>query len=180
MARRGKREHIALMSPKGCVGVELGVALGTLADRFMRLNHFEAFHAVDKWDDDHDPNEYRDTVELLKKYDKCTVHRMEAKAWLETIEDGSLGFIYIDCYATTGQEDGAILTAAWPKLSYDGLFAGDDYLLAKYPRTVAAVDKFAKKHGIEVSVYDRHLDPLYSQLPYPAYDRFPSWYLRKC
>lgn len=175
---RGAREAIALMSPQGCTGVEIGVATGQLTKRFLDLRHFGLFHAVDKWDDHHNEDEYNDVVELLSEYDNVTIHRTEAKQWLETVDDESLGFIYIDCYAKNGQEDGRLLSLAWPKLAEGGLFSGDDYSPV-YPITVKAVDNFARERDLRVGVYDKHLNKLMCGEIKSDWDRSPSWYVRK-
>ena len=122
------RQHIALKAPAGSTGCELGVASGGLTVRFLDLGHFVEFHAVDKWDDaGHNIHEYDGVVDRLKDYEELTIWRQPAITWLEQIPDQSLGFVYIDCYAHTGQDEGSILQAAWPKLQVGGLFSGDDY-----------------------------------------------------
>lgn len=167
------------MAPEGSIGAEIGVATGQLTQRFMELRHFSSFHAVDKWDDHHDMQEYESAVRLLEPYEsKLVIHRMEAKEWLSQIDDGILGFIYIDCYAKNGQEKGAILDAAWPKLAEGGLFAGDDYE-TRYPVTVESVDRFAADHDKKVNVYDRHLNKLMAGECKSVWDRSQSWYIRK-
>jgi hypothetical protein len=108
--------------------------------------------------------------EELKDYEELTIWHMDVKEWLRTIPDGSLGFVYIDCYAHTGQEDGVILEAAWPKLADGGLFSGDDYDEC-WP-TYEVVQRFAKSVGRDVSVWDdfHHHNP---------YDNHDSWYFHK-
>jgi hypothetical protein len=166
------REDIAFLSPALSVGAELGVASGDLTRRFLDLSHFSAFHAVDKWNDHHNEQEYLRVVDKLKDYEELTVWRLDAKEWLKTIPDGSLGFVYIDCYAHTGQEGGAILEAAWPKLQDGGIFSGDDYDNEKYPATVDAVDRFATERRRSIRVIDDFVvsGPM---------DKHPSWWMRK-
>ena len=164
------REDIALLSQPGCAGAELGVAAGVLTCRLLDLHHFSEFHAVDRWIDHHNEQEYLRVVDKLKDYKELTIWRQEAKEWLKTIPDGSLGFVYIDCYAHTGQEDGAILEAAWPKLADGGLFSGDDY--DKCWPTFERVNSFAESVGRSVSVWDDfpHHNP---------YDNHDSWFFHK-
>ena len=168
------RQHIALKAPQGSTGCELGVASGGLTKRFLDLGHFSEFHAVDKWDDAHNEQEYLRVVKYLKGYEELTIWRLDAISWLQTIPDGSLGFIYVDCYAHTGQDDGSILEAAWPKLMPGGLFSGDDYDRKQWPRTFERVNEFGAKCGKSVSVYDEHLTN--PNLKPSQYDRSPSWY----
>lgn len=170
-----KRENIALLSPPDAVGVELGVAAGSLTKRFLDLNHFVEFHAVDKWDDaGHPESQYHAVCEKLKDYGELKIWRMTAQTWLGTIPDETLGFIYIDCYAHTGQDGGEILELAWPKLAKGGLFAGDDYERKQWPKTVAAVNDFASRHSRSVSVWEAHCRRSTS-----GTDKYPSWYWHK-
>lgn len=170
MKTMGNREEIALKAPRGCTGAELGVARGVLTKRILDLGHFSEFHAVDRWNDHHSILEHNHVVETLKDYKELTVWHMDVKEWLKTVPDGSLGFVYIDCYAHTGQEDGAILEAAWPKLAEGGLFSGDDYDEC-WP-TYEVVQRFAESVGRDVSVWDDfpHHNP---------YDNHDSWFFRK-
>lgn len=165
------REDIALLSQPGCTGVELGVAAGGLTQRFLDLGHFSEFHAVDKWDDHHSIHEYYSVIEKLSDYKELTIWRCPVSTWLKTIPDGSLGFVYIDCYAHTGQDDGAILREAWPKLADGGLFSGDDYD-GNFPLTIRAVDGFAKsvERTVELHSGFKRVNP---------YDTCDSWWMRK-
>ena len=170
------RQHIALEAPAGSTGCELGVARGGLTKRFLDLGHFSEFHAVDKWDDAHNLQEYEHVCEYLKDYEELTIWRLPATTWLKTIPDGSLGFVYIDCYAHTGQDNGEILKAAWPKLADGGLFSGDDYDKRKWPKTVSAVDRFAAEQRRNIRVYDKHLR---SNVDRSQYDNSPGWFFNK-
>lgn len=163
------------MAPKGSIGAELGVARGDLTVRFAALDHFDSFYAIDRWSDHHDEKEYQHALSQLKGYEKVTVVRDDVKAWLETVEDESLGFIYIDCYAHTGQEGGTILEAAWPKLAPGGLFSGDDYH-ERWPETIEAVDLFAAQKDRDLFIWDKHLT---NGSENRGMSRFPSWYFRK-
>lgn len=171
------RQHIALKAPAGSTGCELGVASGGLTVRFLDLGHFVEFHAVDKWDDaGHNIHEYDGVVDRLKDYEELTIWRQPAITWLEQIPDQSLGFVYIDCYAHTGQDEGSILQAAWPKLQVGGLFSGDDYDHVRWKQTVRVVNRFAKSVGRHVHVYDDHLK---SGAAGSQYDQSASWYWYK-
>lgn len=169
------REDVALLAPKGCIGVELGVDTGQLSRRFVELGHFSHFHAVDKWDDTaHSEDQYKVVLERLSHYSEVSVWRMTAQKWLETIQNGSLGFVYIDCYAHTGQDGGSVLEAAWPKLMDGGVFSGDDYDRKFWPKTFSAVNQFARKVGRDVSVRDDFCAKAKVRM-----DKHPTWWFRK-
>lgn len=171
------RQHIALLSPPGCAGAELGVASGGLTRRFMDLGHFGHFYAVDKWDDSgHNAHEYRHVVQTIGGLSGLSIVQMDAKSWLALQKDDSLGFVYIDCYAHTGQDNGSILEAAWPKLAEGGLFSGDDYDQKKWKLNYNAVNNFAESVGKRVNVYDNHLRP---DAHRSQYDLSPSWWFIK-
>lgn len=169
------RENVALLSPKDCVGLEVGVDTGALSRRFLDLDHFSIFHSVDKWDDHaHSEYQYRAVSRILINYEKSKVWRMTAQDFAEIIPSSYLGFVYIDCYAHTGQDDGAVLDALWPKLQEGGIFAGDDYDEKKWPKTFAAVNRFAKS-------VDRHILISYEFTSPKArtIDSHPTWWFRK-
>lgn len=172
---QNSRHHIALLAPLNSVGAEIGVSTGQLSERFLKLNHFSVFHSVDKWDDQaHSFAQYEGVKEKLKKYNESCVWRLTAQDFAEHIADGSLGFIYIDCYAHTGQDDGEVLRCMWPKLQAGGLFSGDDYDKRQWPKTYAAVNAFAASVGKTVMVKDDHIPN--AKL---ATDRHASWYFYK-
>jgi hypothetical protein len=169
------REEVALLAPMGSVGAELGVDTGQLSRRFIELDHFKHFHCVDKWDDHaHSENQYTVVNERLSVYPEVSVWRMTAQEWLKTIPDSSFGFIYIDCYAHTGQDGGSVLEAAWPKLQEGGIFSGDDYDRKYWPKTYGAVNVFARRHGYAVNVRDDFCAKAKVRM-----DRHPTWWWRK-
>jgi hypothetical protein len=169
------REDVALLSEKGCIGAELGVDTGQLSRRFLELSHFSEFHAVDKWNDPaHSEKQYEVVNKRLSVYEECKVWRMTAQEWLSQQEDGSLGFIYIDCYAHTGQDDGSVLESAWPKLAENGVFSGDDYDRKFWPKTYEAVNQFAKRVGRGINVRDEFISKARVRM-----DRHPTWWFRK-
>lgn len=174
------RQHIALKAPRHSIGVELGVANGGLTKRFLDLAHFSHFYAIDKWDDaGHSIHEYNQVVDRLGGRADLSIIRTEAQSWLASVPDGLLGFIYIDCYAHTGQDNGSILSAAWPKLAEGGLFAGDDYDRRVWKLTFNAVNRFAESVGKCVNVYDDHLRGDVSGRKLSQYDKSPSWWFNK-
>ena len=99
---------------------------------------------------------------------------MTAQKWLETCLDESLGFIYIDCYAHTGQDNGEILELAWPKLQNGGVFAGDDYDRKQWPKTYRAVNDFAAKFDREICVRRDFCGSTAAGM-----GQYPTWWFRK-
>jgi hypothetical protein len=177
------RHEIALLAPKGSIGVELGVDTGQLSERFLNLHHFSSFHCVDRWDPENDEwdtggvhsrQQYLDCTERLMKYPEARIWRMTAQEFAELVPDEMFGFIYIDCYAHTGQDDGEILRVMWPKLAPGGVFAGDDYSENVWPATVAAVDAFAAEIDKEVQIRDD-----FCTYTRDWQDSCPTWYWYK-
>ena len=177
------RHEIALLAPKGSIGVELGVDTGQLSERFLNLHHFSSFHCVDRWDPENDEwdttgvhsrQQYLDCTQRLMKYPEARIWRMTAQEFAKLVPDEMFGFIYIDCYAHTGQDDGEILRVMWPKLAPGGVFAGDDYSVRKWPLTVTAVNVFAAEIGKKVQVRDD-----FCMHTRDWQDSCPTWYWYK-
>jgi hypothetical protein len=167
------RHEIALLSPEGCIGAEIGVDTGQLSERFLKLDHFSSFHSVDKWDDrEHSERQYWAVTEKLMSYPRSRVWRMTAQRWAKLVPDQMFGFIYIDCYAHTGQDKGEVLRELWPKLADGGIFSGDDYDQRVWPRTYQRVNEFAQRVGRECNVNDHFGGEL-------RVDGHPSWWMRK-
>lgn len=169
------RHEIALLAPHGSIGLEVGVDTGQLSERFIKLDHFSSFHSVDKWDDQaHSERQYWAVTEKLMNYPRSRVWRMTAQRFATLVPNEMFGFIYIDCYAHTGQNDGEVLDVLWPKLKEGGIFSGDDYDAQAWPKTVAAVDRFCASVGRGVNINDGFIRD--GQFPM---DRHPSWWVRK-
>ncbi len=169
------REEIVLLAPKGSIGAELGVDTGQLSKRFLDLDHLGILHSVDKWDDHaHSRFQYLAVAELLQGYRRSKVWRMTAQEWAGIIPDGSLGFVYIDCYAHTGQDDGEVLSLMWPKMKDGGIFGGDDYDKQWWPKTFAAVNEFCASTGRAINIRSEH-----TANPGVNMDRHNSWWIRK-
>jgi hypothetical protein len=170
------RHEIALLASPNCIGLEVGVDTGQLSERFLQLEHFSSFHSVDKWDDHaHSEEQYWAVTEKLMPYEKSRVWRMTAQRFATLVPDDMFGFIYIDCYAHTGQNDGEVLEVLWPKLRKGGIFSGDDYDLKSWPKTYDSVRKFCERTtGKPPNVIDEFIHD--AKLPM---DRHPSWWVRK-
>lgn len=172
---KSDRHEIALLAEPGCIGAEIGVDTGQLSERFLGLKHFSSLHCVDKWDDHAHPREqYLAVARKLVKYPEARVWRMTAQEFAMTIPDNTLGFIYIDCYAHTGQDNGEVLQLFWPKLRKGGVFSGDDYDKQTFKLTYDAVNKFAASVGRAINIRDGHIQHATVRM-----DGHPSWYFYK-
>lgn len=150
-------------------GVELGVAAGKFSAQILAAGQCERLWSIDRWNDHHDAKEYvRAARELVMQgRGRCIPLRMTFAEALPFFADGSLGFVYVDGYAHTGQDGGRTLEDWWPKLKPGGVFAGHDY----HPRwqpTKDAVDAFAARHGLTLS-FTQEAPP----------DGWPSWFTFK-
>ena len=175
----GIRHEISLLAPEGCVGCELGVDTGQFTKRLWDTGRFSSFHAVDKWDDRaHSRNQYLGVCKALIDTG-VKVWRMTAQEFLGLHNTGErpYGFMYIDCYAHTGQDDGGFLDKAYNLIMPGGILAGDDYDQKHWPLTYKAVNEFAGRLGCEVSVFDKHLREGDTELL--RMDRHPSWWIRR-
>lgn len=173
--KNSNRQDIALLAEKGCIGAEFGVDTGQLSERFLKLDHFSSFHSIDKWDDQaHSERQYWAVTEKLINYPRSRVWRMSAQKFATLIPNEMFGFIYIDCYAHTGQNDGEVLECLWPKLSPGGVFAGDDYDARHFKKTVAAVDRFAAEHRRSININDDFIGDNDIRM-----DGHPTWWFRK-
>lgn len=175
-AGSNNRHEIALLAAKDSIGGEFGVDTGQLSARFLNLGHFSSFHCVDKWDDQaHPRDQYLAVCQKLMKYQEARIWRMTAQEFARLNQSVKFGFIYIDCYAHTGQNDGEVLDVLWPLLEDGGIFAGDDYDERAWPHTFGAVNRFAAASvGRIVNIRDEHVAA--ASLPM---DKHPSWWIRK-
>jgi hypothetical protein len=169
------RHEIALLAPENCIGLEVGVDTGQFTERLWNTGRFRAFHAVDKWDDlAHSEAQYWAAARKLMDYEEIRVWRMQAQLFGSLSPKEKFGFIYMDCYAHTGQDGGGVLDAMWPLLAEGGLFSGDDYDEQTWPDNWISVNEFAERVGRKVSTFDKHLND-----DRPVYDTYPSWYFIK-
>lgn len=169
------RHEIALLAPEGCMGLEVGVDTGQFSERLWKTGRFSSLEAVDKWDDRaHSEAQYWAAAKKLMPYQEIRVWRMTAQNFASLSPKGKFGFIYMDCYAHTGQDGGGVLDAMWPLLAEGGIFAGDDYHEKQWPDNFECVNRFAERVGRKISVFDQHCDD-----DRPIYDTYPSWYFSK-
>lgn len=171
------RHEIAFLAPEGCIACECGVDTGQFSERLWNTGQFKALHSVDKWDDiAHPESQYWAACEKLMPYEGVKVWHMSAQRFAKVASHVGMkfGFIYMDCYAHTGQDGGGVLDAMWPLLEDGGLFAGDDYDEKQWPDNYRAVNEFVERHGLSLEVFDKHLND-----ERPKYDTYPSWLVYK-
>lgn len=174
-AHDSNRHEMVELAPDGCVGAELGVDTGQFSERLWQTGRFSVLHSVDKWDDHaHDELQYWAVCEKLMPYNGVRVWRMPAQLFSTIIPDGTLGFVFCDCYAHTGQDQGGVLEAIWPKIAPGGVLVGDDYDEKVFPLTFQAANAFAEKHKRELGVFDKHLTR-----DRPKQDGYAAWYVYK-
>lgn len=174
-AANNGREQIVLRAPEGCVGAEIGVSTGQLSRRFLEEDHLGLLHSVDTWDSiGHTVHQYKAVCELLIGYDRSKVWRLSGQEFAAMIPDESLGFVYIDCFAHTGQDAGGVLKALWPKVKSGGIFSGDDYDKRKWPLTYNVVNRFAAKHDYDICVESGFIG-----VDFLPMDQSPSWWFIK-
>jgi SAM-dependent methyltransferase len=176
VAKFVRRDDIALILPKGGVGVELGVAEGMFSEKILRRSQLGHLYSIDMWagDRSHDVYEYKRAVALLEKHRaRNSILRMRFNEALDLFYDEYFDFIYVDGYAHTGQEAGSTLREWYPKLKPGGIFAGDDYDPVHWPQVCSEVDRFAKVMGLKIHIIETREDPD------DAWSRFPTWLSRK-
>ena len=133
-------------------GVELGVAQGYFSESLLENSNLKILFSIDRWTDHHDYDEYLVAKEKLSKYNgRSVILKLKFKDAVKLFDDEIFDFIYIDGYAHTGQDNGIILKDWWPKLKPNGIFAGHDYCIKTYPKTVEQVDKFATRHQLKLN-----------------------------
>jgi hypothetical protein len=159
-----EREAIADYAGGGLF-VELGVASAAFAERVLDRNRGMTYLGIDKWDDHHNVAEMEKAAIKLSRFgSRAELKRASFGDAIEGVKDESCDVIYVDGYAHTGQDDGKTLRDWWPKVKSGGVFSGHDYD-EKWPKTIAAVDEFAKSIGLPVEVIKD--------------EPFSSWIIRK-
>ena len=101
---------------------------------------------------------------LNQHRERSVILKMPFEEAVHLFKDEIFDFIYIDGYAHTGQDDGRTLNEWWPKVKKGGIFAGHDYSVQSWPKTVEQVNKFAANNNIELQF---------------TKENFASWYCIK-
>ena len=150
-------------------GVELGVAGGAFSAVILKESSCELLWSIDRWSDHHSPGQCKAASMSLVRLGlgRCVPLRMTFNEAAALFAPESLDFVYIDGYAHTGQEDGMTLDQWWPMLKRGGFFAGHDYD-QRWPKTVAAVDRFMLANGLRFYLTGES-EP----------DQYPSWWTIK-
>ena len=154
--------------PEGGIGIELGVASGHYSRAICDRSKLSKIYGIDRYSDHHDEVEMSQMLERLDdqiQLNRYIFLRGSFDEFLDSFEDETFDFIYIDGYAHTGQENGKTLEDWFCKLKPGGIFAGHDYH-ENWMKTVNAVDSFMDNHNLKLQIIgDREDD----------WD-FPSWY----
>ena len=146
-------------------GVELGVASGHFSNHLLNTSPLKVLFSIDRWNDHHTYQEYVRAASMLSQHrERSIILKMPFEEAINLFKDEIFDFIYIDGYAHTGQDDGRTLNEWWPKVKKGGIFAGHDYSIKSWPKTVEQVDKFAASNNIKLEF---------------TKENFASWYCIK-
>jgi predicted O-methyltransferase YrrM len=146
-------------------GVELGVATGHFSNHILNTSSLKVLFSIDRWNDHHTYQEYVNAANMLNQHrERSVILKMPFEEAVHLFKDEIFDFIYIDGYAHTGQDDGRTLNEWWPKVKKGGIFAGHDYSVQSWPKTVEQVDKFATSNNLKLEF---------------TKENFASWYCIK-
>lgn len=157
------RELVRRLTVPDPIGAEVGVWRGQMSAQLLTMHPGMFLFMVDRWDSTNgQPRDPRKATqdELCQEAQDVTafaerrreVVRMDSLAAADTIEDGSLDFVFID--ADHSYESVRADIRAWlPKLKAGALLSGHDYSPpGKYsrhgwPGVVRAVDEVVERNG---------------------------------
>jgi len=140
VAREEKRRALLEMMPKGGVCAEIGVWDGDFSEQILAITKPEKLHLVDPWlfqpdfrnsafgreaHRDKMDDKYLAVKEKFKDDSRVTLHRMMSDEALESFDDGSLDWVYLDGnhnYEVVSND----LALALAKVKPNGVIAGDD------------------------------------------------------
>ena len=107
---------------------------------------------VDGWDDEnHFVDEYMRAVEKLHPFGvRSTVLRLTFEQAIMFFPDNFFDLVYIDGYASTGQDGGQTIRDWFRKVAPGGMLAGHDYHPSKWPLTYRNVNSLAQQHNLTV------------------------------
>ncbi len=141
MAREEKRQRLLEMMPKGGVCAEIGVWDGAFSDRILETTQPTQLHLIDPWtfqpefrNSAFGRKAHRDKMDdkfvaVSAKFagdDRVVIHRMKSDEALESFEDASLDWVYIDGnhnYDVVSNDLALCLKKVKPR----GIIAGDDF-----------------------------------------------------
>nr|WRJ69918.1 putative methyltransferase [Oceanusvirus sp.] len=176
------REDIARLIPEGGVAVELGVAAGQFSKKLLQRSNASRIYSIDAWagENGHNHKELKVARAALKPFgDRSEIIRAYFKDALDKFEDEAFDLVYIDGYASSGQEDGKTLEDWWCKLKPGGVFSGDDYCRKSWPRVCAAVDEFALSVNCSVNVIPNMLNDRPVNDRNTKFNKYPTWWIVK-
>jgi predicted O-methyltransferase YrrM len=154
------------------IALELGVAAGHYSDVILQHSNVRLLYSIDRWSDHHDAKEYHKCHKMLSIYGyRSIIRRQYFDSALDTFQDDAFDFIYIDAYASDGQQNGKLLYDWFPKLKKGGIFSGHDYH-TDFPKTIKAVDRFCKEFGYTPNIVKGHKSDGNQQ-------KYNSWYIIK-
>jgi hypothetical protein len=152
------------------IGIELGVAAGSLARKFLDTQSFRMLFGVDVYGDLHDTREYKEAIATIGLTSNHKLLRLSFDDALDLFPDAYFDFVYVDGFAHTGEEGGKTLADWYQKLKVGGILCGDDYH-QDWPLVMWAVNHLASQLGSAVSLTALTQDDRYS--------RYPTWFIRK-
>ncbi len=165
-----RHEVVNFLSGHENTGIELGVASGLLAKRFLDSGKFALLYGVDVYGDIHDTEEYKIALKTIGLNKNHKLLRLTFEDSLELFPDEYFDFIYIDGFAHTGEEGGKTLVDWYRKLKVGGIMSGDDYH-REWPLVMWAVNHFSSQIGAKVTLTGKVQDERYSQ--------YPTWFFQK-
>jgi hypothetical protein len=165
-----RHEVVNLLSGHKNIGIELGVASGLLAKRFLDSDKLSTLYGIDVYGDIHDTAEYKLALKTIGLDQRHKLLRLTFEDALELFPDEYFDFIYVDGFAHTGEDGGKTLVDWYRKLKVGGLMSGDDYH-ADWPLVMWAVNHFSSQIGSEITLTGQVQDDKYS--------KYPTWFFKK-
>lgn len=152
------------------IGIELGVASGSLSLQLLQSGKFRDLFGVDIYGDIHDTREYKTALTRIGIDRNHKLLRMTFDDALSLFPDAYFDFFYIDGFAHTGEEGGRTIADWYGKLKIGGIMSGDDYH-SDWPLVMWAVNHLSRQFGCSIELTESSCTDRYSM--------YPSWFFRK-
>ncbi len=166
MTRDEKRRQLLEMMPKGGVCAEIGVWDGNFSKEILKITTPSKLHLIDPWlfqpefggtgfgrksNKDTMEGRYESVRDAFKDDGRVEIHRALSHEALETFEDASLDWVYIDGNHTYEVVKGDIALSL-QKVKPNGIISGDDFWWrgGKGAPVRTAVREFAAELGDKV------------------------------
>ncbi len=166
MTRDEKRRQLLEMMPKGGVCAEIGVWDGNFSEEILKITTPSKLHLIDPWlfqpefrgtgfgrkaNEDTMDGRYEAVCDKFKDDGRVEIHRALRHDALETFEDGSIDWVYIDGNHTYEVVKGDIALSL-QKVKPNGIISGDDFWWrgGKGAPVRTAVREFAAELGDKV------------------------------